>query len=63
MKKRARRFLTFCAFALLPLLLTSCNATLLSIPQSQQTSYNVIVTASYNSVQSTHSASVLVTVQ
>ncbi len=63
MKKRARRFLTFCAFALLPLLLTSCNATLLSIPQSQQTSYNVIVTASSNSVQSTHSASVLVTVQ
>jgi parallel beta-helix repeat protein len=63
MKKLARRLPALCVFALLPLLLTSCNATLLSTPQSQQTSYNVVVTASSNSVQSTHSANVIVTVQ
>ncbi len=61
--RRRSRFLALCAFALLPLLLSSCNATLLSIPQSHPTSYSVTITASSNSVQSTHSASVLVTIQ
>jgi parallel beta-helix repeat protein len=61
-KKRARRLLALCALALLPLLLSSCSVLILT-PHSHPTSYSVIITASSSSVQSTHSANVLVTVQ
>jgi parallel beta-helix repeat protein len=61
-KKLARRFLSLCALALLPLLLSSCG-TLILTPHSQPTSYTVIVTASSSSVPSTHSTNVLVTVE
>jgi parallel beta-helix repeat protein len=59
-KRRARRFLAFCALALLPLLLSSCGVV---YTPHQPTSYSITITASSNSVQSTHSANVLVTVE
>ena len=63
MKRRARQLLALCAITLLPLLLSSCNGALILIPQSQQSSYNITVIASSNSVQSTHSADVQVNVK
>ena len=62
-KKRARRLLSLCTLALLPLFLSSCNATFILTTPSQPTTYSVIVTASSNAVQSTHSAHLLVTIQ
>jgi parallel beta-helix repeat protein len=59
-KRRARRFLALCALALLPLLLSSCGVV---YTPHQATNYSIIVTGSSNSVQSTHSANVLVTVE
>jgi len=61
MKKRACRFLALCVLALLPLLLCSCGV--VYTPHSQPTSYSITITASSNSVQSTHSANVQVTVE
>ncbi len=60
-KKHARRFLALCVLALLPLLLTSCGY--FPTPHAQPTSYSITVAASSTSVQSTHSANVVVTVQ
>jgi hypothetical protein len=60
-KKRARRFLGLCVLALLPLLLSSCGV--VYTPHGQPTSYSITVTASSNSVQSTHSADIQVTVE
>jgi parallel beta-helix repeat protein len=62
MKKRARRFLALSVLALLPLLLSSCASVVLT-PQAQPASYSITITASSNSVQSTHNASVQVTVE
>jgi hypothetical protein len=61
MKKRTRRFLVLCALTLLPLLLSSCGVFL--TPHAQPTSYSITVAASSSSVQSTHSANVVVTVE
>lgn len=60
-KKRARRFLALCVLALLPLLLSSCGV--VYTPHGQPTSYSITITASSNSVQSTHTATVQVTLE
>jgi parallel beta-helix repeat protein len=61
-KKHARQLLALCILALVPLLLSSCADFVLT-PHGQPASYSITVIASSSSVQSTHTANVLVTVQ
>jgi len=60
-KKHARQLLALCILALLSLLLSSCGYVL--TPHGQPASYSITVTAYSSSVQSTHTANVVVTVQ